>query len=133
MHIQVVWAEKLMGLLEARTHARTHAHAATQTGDLAYAIKDTTCPGSSEAVCPRCLQHAKLGSSGDSQLRRTMGIRVHFSILGASAPALEAGLCGRQQSLGEGLPEQSRGAGGSVSRGRAHGSPGEFTNLQGRI
>lgn len=69
MHIQVLWVNKLMYM----PHTHTHPHTTAQTGNLAYAIKDTMSPGSSEAICPRCLQHAKLGSSRDSQLRRTNG------------------------------------------------------------
>lgn len=49
-----------MDLLEARTRTHARTHTTAQTGNLAYAIKDTMSPGSSEAICPRCLQHAKL-------------------------------------------------------------------------
>lgn len=118
-------------MLPTFTHARTRTPPHTQIIWLMLS-KMLCLQVLVEAICPRHPQHAKLRRPGESQLRRRRGDANTFPPSGPSHSTPGRSLLATQ-SLREGLPGQSGGAGGLLSSGRAHGSPGEFTNLQGRV
>lgn len=129
MHIQVSMGKYQL----CCSHSHVHAHTRHRTQIVWLMLSKMLClQVLVEAVCPRHPQHAKLGRPGESQLRRRRGDANTFPPSGPSHSTRGRSLLATQ-SLREGLPGQSGGAGGLLSSGGVRGSPGEFTSLQGRV
>lgn len=105
----------------------THAHAHHCTDNLAMLSKTVCLHVLVEAICPRCLQHAKRGRS-----------ESHSRGWGHKGTSLSLGPSHRLLSAGNNEPFMKGSRSGVeelelAAQGRAANSPCEFTNLQGRV